>query len=190
MSRYYFDITANSYKMEEYSATNFRLKGMSGSRPIYRQFVFDITLNFRVHVGNRRWEPEWFFFFEHTRVYASKRFATVRLRFSRDPLGFFSSTGWLTPVTLTRPTGFVLISFDESPWRWEKIVNTFAIRRMPAFDILATNYTTRIAANRVVSSHLLSLPIEFFFFFYSNVKKKLASFYASFVIIFLSKNNT
>lgn len=50
----YFDITANSYKVEEYSATNFRLKGMSGSRPIYRQFVFDITLNFRVHVGNRR----------------------------------------------------------------------------------------------------------------------------------------
>lgn len=47
---------------------------------------------------------------------------------------------------------------------------------MPAFDILATNYTTRIVANRVVSSHLLSLPIEFFFF-YSNVKKKVASFY-------------
>lgn len=162
---YYFDVTAIVTKWRNIRQRIFVWKGY----PVRGQFTGNPCSTLRsifaytLEIGGESQND--FFFFEHTRVYASKRFATVRLRFSRDPLGFFSSTGWLAPVTLTRPTGFVLISFDESPWRWEKIVNTFAIRRMPAFDILATNYTTRIVANRVVSSHLLSLPIEFFFLF-------------------------
>lgn len=41
-----------------------------------------------------------------------------------DP-SLFSPSSLVHPVTLTRPTGFVLILFDESPWRRErKIVNT------------------------------------------------------------------
>lgn len=98
-------------------------------------------------------EGEAGWFFEQAYVYASKVVATIT---PGDP-SLFSPSTLVHPVTLTRPTGFVLILFDESPWRRErKIVNTLprGISRhyLPIFRRFGDPlYVVRIVVDRDVS---------------------------------------